>query len=89
MFVNQETRHTPLLLVGDVLGEHESKFNCHCGSIGAGEVGLDGGRQQDRVHGRGDHEEQDTLDERDEGPVEDVEHGFGNMLPDDLPEACQ
>lgn len=72
-------------MICQVLGEDESKLDRQEGDVSTADLGLDRRRQQDDVDGRGDEEEQDALDERDEGPVEEVEHEFGNMLPDDLP----
>lgn len=76
---------TPLLLVGNVLCEDKPQLNRHIREIGAGKLRFDGGCQKNGVDWRSDQEEQDALDERNEGPVEDVEHGFGDLLPDDLP----
>ena len=77
--------HTPLLRVGNVLGENKPELNGQVCQVRGGDIGLDGGRQKDGIGWRRDHEEQDALDERDECPVEDVEHDLGDLLTDDFP----
>lgn len=81
----KDKRLTPLLLVGKPLSQDQAKFDYHIDEIGGRHIRLKLGGEQNGVDGGGNHEQQDALDEADESPVEDVEHSFGHMLPDDGP----
>lgn len=79
----------PLLLIGKPLDHDQGQLNRNVSQVAVCDVRFELGCKQDCVDRCGEQEKQHALDERDEGPIEDMESKFGDMLADNLPDIYQ
>lgn len=79
------TMEVPLLLVGEPLSENQAELNGDVSEVRVRHIWLKLSREEYGVYGSSKHEQQYALDKRNKGPVEHVEYGLGDILPDDFP----
>lgn len=72
-------------MISNKLDQNEAQFHDSEADISRRELWLELGGQEKNVNRRSEHENQDALDERDEGPVQDMESPLGQHTLNNLP----